>query len=327
MKHTILGAGGAIGNALAFELLQNNVDVRLVSRSKFHIYGTESVRADICSYKETLNSVKGSDIVYLCLGLPYESRIWAESWPIIMQNTIDACKSVNSKLVFFDNVYMYGKVNGRMTEATPYNPCSKKGETRAIISMMLEKEISRKNIDAIIARSADLYGPYSKENSILFLLAIKKLINGKRAQWLMDANVLHSFTYTIDAAKGLILLAGNLDCYNKIWHLPTAEPVDGETLIHMTANLLGISPDYTILNKWAIYISGLFSKTSRELAEMLYQYEYKCYFDSMKFNDYFNYKPKTYREGIRATIEYENRFSSTNTENIYMKNELVISTL
>ena len=31
-----------------------------------------------------------------------------------------------AKLIFFDNVYMYGKVNGIMTEETAFNPCSKK---------------------------------------------------------------------------------------------------------------------------------------------------------------------------------------------------------
>ena len=33
MLHTILGAGGTIGNALTYELLKDNSKVRLVSRS------------------------------------------------------------------------------------------------------------------------------------------------------------------------------------------------------------------------------------------------------------------------------------------------------
>ena len=32
----------------------------------------------------------------------------------------------SARLMFFDNVYMYGKVDGRMTEETPFNPCSRK---------------------------------------------------------------------------------------------------------------------------------------------------------------------------------------------------------
>lgn len=118
MKHTILGAGGSIGNALAYKLLEKGQDVRLVSRSKFSIIGAESVKADITSYSETLESVKQSDIVYLCVGLPYDTKVWENTWPKIMKNTIDACKNIEAKLIFFDNVYMYGKVDGKMVETT-----------------------------------------------------------------------------------------------------------------------------------------------------------------------------------------------------------------
>jgi nucleoside-diphosphate-sugar epimerase len=92
MKHTILGAGGSIGNALAFELLKRHENIRLVSRTNYSIPGTESYKADITSYEETLKSVENSDIVYLCAGLPYDSKIWSELWPKIMQNSIDNCK-------------------------------------------------------------------------------------------------------------------------------------------------------------------------------------------------------------------------------------------
>ncbi len=95
MKHTILGAGGSIGNALAFELLKANENVRLVSRSNYSIPGTESFKANITFYEETLKSVQNSDVVYLCAGLAYDLNVWRELWPKIMQNAIDACKKVN----------------------------------------------------------------------------------------------------------------------------------------------------------------------------------------------------------------------------------------
>ena len=241
MRHTILGAGGSVGNSLTYELLRSNEAVRLVSRSNFSIQGTESYKADIISYQETLNSIKESDIVYLCIGLPYDSKIWAEMWPKIMQNSIDACKSVNAKLIFFDNVYMYGKVDGKMIETTPYNPSSRKGEIRATIATILENEIKNNNINAIIARAADLYGPYATKTSLPYILAIDKLIKGKKAQWMIDVNKLHSYTYTIDSAKGIVLLSKRDDCYNQIWHLPTYNPaIDGKTFIELVAKELGV---------------------------------------------------------------------------------------
>jgi nucleoside-diphosphate-sugar epimerase len=304
MRHTILGAGGSVGNALTHQLIKTNEDIRLVSRSNYSVPRTESFKADLLSYKETLESVKDSDIVYLCAGLPYDSKIWSDRWPRIMQNTIDACKSVNARLIFFDNVYMYGKVNGKMVETTPFNPSSKKGEIRAKIAIKLENEMNKNNINAIIARSADLYGPYASTSSILYILVIEKLMNGKEAQWLIDINNLHSFTFTNDCANGMILLSKCDDCYNQTWHLPTYNPLDGETLIHMIAKEIGTDPDYTILNRWMLRAMSIFNKTVSESYEMLYQNEYNYYFDSTKFNNFFNYKPKSYFEGIQKTIEF-----------------------
>jgi uncharacterized protein YbjT (DUF2867 family) len=106
MIHTILGAGGFAGNALAHELIKQNVTVRLVSRNAHEIQGTESVKGDLLSASETTEAVRGSDVVYLCVGLPYDSRVWQEMWPRVMQNTIDACKRVKAKLIFLDVVYM-----------------------------------------------------------------------------------------------------------------------------------------------------------------------------------------------------------------------------
>jgi len=309
MKHTILGAGGSVGNSLANQLLKTNEQIRLVSLSNYSIPGTESFQADITSYEKTLKSIMGSDIVYLCAGLPYDSKIWNDLWPKIMKNVIDACKKADARLVFFDNVYMYGKVEGKMVETTPYNPCSKKGEVSAKTVMLLENEINKGNIQAIIARSADLYGPYSKETSILYLLAIEKYLKGKSAQWFIDANQYHSFTYTVDSANGMILLAKCEECCNQIWHLPTYNPLNGETLIHMIAKEIGTAPDYSVLNRWQLKVISMFDKTVSESYEMLYQSEFTYYFDSTKFNTFFDYKPKSYYQGIHDTIEFIKRGS------------------
>jgi nucleoside-diphosphate-sugar epimerase len=304
MKHTILGAGGSIGNALTYELLKSKEDIRLVSRSNYSIPGTESFKADLTSYDETLKSVQYSDIVYLCAGLPYDSKVWVDLWPKVMQNTINACKSVNAKLIFFDNVYMYGRVEGKMTETTPFNPCSRKGEIRAKITMDLENEINKKNLNAIIARSADLYGPYATKTSVPYILVIEKLMHGKGAQWMIDVNKLHSFTFTIDAAKGMVMLANRSECYNQTWHLPTSDPIYGKTFIELVAKELGIAPDYTVLKKWMVKMIGFFNKTVYESYEMLYQSKFDYYFDSTKFNDFFSYKPISYSAGIYETIEF-----------------------
>ena len=129
---TILGAGGAIGNELAKDLAARNEPFRLVSRNPKAVAGAaETLAADLSRLDDTVKAVSGCSVAFLVVGLKYDTKTWRELWPRIMRNAIEASKRANAKLVFFDNVYMYGKVDGPMTEETPFRPCSKKGEIRA----------------------------------------------------------------------------------------------------------------------------------------------------------------------------------------------------
>ena len=110
---TILGSSGIIGTELAKSLLQYTDKIRLVSRKPKLVNTTDQlVIADLTNAQQVLSAVEGSEVVYLTIGLQYKTSIWQKQWPLIMQNVIDACKTHKSKLVFFDNVYSYGLVNG-----------------------------------------------------------------------------------------------------------------------------------------------------------------------------------------------------------------------
>src|SRR3977135_4230728 len=157
---TILGAGRAIGRELVKELTARNEPIRLVSRNPKLVPGVaEAVAADLSNFDDTLKAVSGSRVAFLVVGLKYDLKVWRELWPRIMRNAIEACKRSNARLVFFDNVYMYGKVDAAMTEDTPFHPCSKKGEIRAEIATTLLNEIKAGNLTALIARAADFHGP------------------------------------------------------------------------------------------------------------------------------------------------------------------------
>jgi nucleoside-diphosphate-sugar epimerase len=304
-KHIILGAGGTIGTVLSNELLQKNLNVKLVSRRSAFKKGAESIAADLTDQKSIMDAVEETSIVYLLAGLPYHTNTWQQLWPIVMRNTIDACIEKHARLVFFDNVYMYGKVDGVMTELTPPNPCSKKGEVRAQIAEMLLSEMSRNNLQAIIARAADFYGPYAENNSVPFLMVFDRLIKGKKPQWLANAHKKHSFTYTYDCGKALYSLATTESAYNQVWHLPTFSPaITGEEFIKIAAEKSGRNGDYMVLKPSMVRMAGVFDKTIREVYEMLYQNEYDYIFDSSKFIDAFHLQPTSYDRGIEETINF-----------------------
>ncbi len=206
---TILGANGVIGQELSKHLPQYTTQIRQVSRNPKKVNASdETVHADLLNYQQTEKAVAGSDVVYLLAGLKYDTKTWQEQWPKVMRNAIDSCKKHNSKLVFFDNVYAYGYTQGAMTEETPFKPISKKGEVRARIATMLLDEIKQGNIQGMIVRSADFYGPGALL-SLTHSTVTSRLKAGKSPQWIGDPKTVHTFTYTPDAGKTVAVLANS----------------------------------------------------------------------------------------------------------------------
>ena len=245
----------------------------------------------------------GARIAVLLVGLKYDVKVWRELWPRIMSNTIEASKRAGARLIFFDNVYMYGKVNGAMTEDTPFAPSSKKGQIRAEIATMLLNEIGAGNLTALIARSADFYGPDAR-TGIPNVMVFDKLANGSKPMWIGDDSVRHSLTFTPDAARGMVRLLDDDGAWNQTWHLPTApSPPTGKEFVELAAKEFGANPKYRVLRRPIIKLGGLFDTTIRELGEMLYQNECEYIFDSTKFDTHFGYRPTPYEEGIRLTAE------------------------
>ena len=300
---TILGAGGVIGDELAKHLTAYTDRIRIVSRNPKQVNDTdETFSADLTDPDQVRQAVEGSEIVYLVAGLKYEIKVWRELWPKIMSNVIEACKKHKSKLVFFDNVYMYGKVDGIMTESTPVNPCSRKGEIRAMIANMLLDEVKAGNLNALIARAADFYG-HNVANSIPEGLIIQNLKKGKRPQVFCSDQYKHSYTYTPDAGKATAMLGNTEKAYNQVWHLPTMmDPMTGKEWITAYTREFKADPKYMILRKWMIRIFGMFTPVIGELYEMLYQYDRDYIFDSSKFEKEFNFKPISYSEGIKESV-------------------------
>jgi nucleoside-diphosphate-sugar epimerase len=301
---TILGAGGIISTEIAKNLPQYTKKIRLVSRAPQKVNTTDDIMsADLLNGEQVMSAVQGSEVVYLTAGLKYNIKTWQTQWPIIMENVIDACIKHNAKLVFFDNVYAYGRVNGWMTEETPMNPSSKKGEVRRNLDEMIMAKVKGEKLKAIIARAADFYGP-NTPLSFVNVLVFDNYKKGNKAQWMINDKVRHSLTYTPDAGKATAILGNTASAYNQVWHLPTDRNVlTGKEFIENVGKEFGLKPRYMVLPRWLIQMVGLFNGNIRESVEMLYQNDSDYLFDSSKFEKAFSFKPTPYSQGIRETVK------------------------
>lgn len=302
---TILGSGGGIGIPLAKELSNYTKQIRLVSRNPKKVNESDELfPADLNDLSQIDKAIAGSTVVYLVIGFEYNLKVWQKVWPPFMQAVINACKTYNAKLVFFDNVYMYAKsAIPAMTENATIQPPSKKGEVRKQLHEMIMQEVEKKSLTALIARAADFYGPDNK-NSALSIMVADNLIKGKKAQVFGNLNKTHTYTYTPDAAKATALLGNTEDAYNQVWHVPTTkERLTNLQWIQLIAGELKVEPKIQAVPVWMLHMLGLFIPAMKEFPEMLYQYEQDYFFDSSKFEKRFGFKATTPKEGIRKLME------------------------
>ncbi len=302
---TILGAGGAIGTPLAKELTAYTNRIRLVGRNPKKVNDADELfTADLTKREEVMQAVAGSEVVYLTVGLLYNIKVWKKEWPVLMQNVIDACVQHKAKLVFLDNVYMYAADEiPHMTENSALNPPSEKGKVRLQLVQMIMNAVKERKLTALIARSADFYGP-DVNSSALKISVIDNFKKGRKAFWQEVDDKIHSFTYTPDAAKATALLGNTSDAFGEVWHLPTSdEKLTGEEFITIIAAAMNVQPRYYLLKKWMMRLFGLFSPMVKELVEMQYQNNQDYFFDSSKFQKRFGFSATSYQQGIHEIVK------------------------
>ena len=304
--HTLLGAGGVIARELSLQLARDGQRIRQVGRHPAAVHaGDELKAADLLDERATADAVAGSEVAYLVAGLPYSAAVWQAQWPRVMQNAINACRRHGARLVFFDNVYAYGRVDGAMTEATPFNPCSRKGEVRAAIATTLLDAVRRGELQALIARSADFYGPGARL-SLLEAVFFARLRAGKAPQWVGNPDLAHTFTFTPDAGRALAALGQAPGAFGQTWHLPTAQtmdggPVTGRALAHVACALADQPDRLQVAPRWLLQAMGWFVPVLRENDEMMYQYQHGYRFHSGKIEQAFGLRPTPCAEGLART--------------------------
>ncbi|KGT10196.1 NAD-dependent dehydratase [Elizabethkingia anophelis] len=298
---TILGANGQIGEELARELKRNfTSDIRIVSRRAQKVNDTDEIfSADLSVREKAIEAVKGSEIAYFTLGLPISSDLWEKQFPVILRNVIDACKVNGTKLVFFDNTYMYPQDDRILTENTAFDPVGRKGRVRRQMAEMVLKEIRSGELEAVICRAPEFYGP-TKTQSITNTLIFNNIKEGKTLKVPLSDKKKRSLIWTPDASRATALIGNTPDAFGQTWHLPVdkSHPTYRE-FIRIASEIYGRDLKYSVVPRFVFSIGALFNKKMKELLELLPRYEYNNIFDDSKFRNKFpNFQVTSYQQGI-----------------------------
>ncbi|MGY1433566.1 NAD-dependent epimerase/dehydratase family protein [Streptomyces reniochalinae] len=305
---TVLGSGGQIAEELTRELHRNFThDIHLVSRKPSKVHETDQlVPADLMDAEATDAAVAGSGIVYLTVGLPMDSALWERRFPAMMANTIAACQKHGSKLVFFDNTYMYPRTSTRQTEDTAFEPVGRKATVRARIATMLLTEMGAGTIDAVICRAPEFYGP-GKTQSLTNAAVFNRIKHGKRPVVPLNAHTRRSLIWAPDASRAMARIGNTPDAYGQTWHLPIdPDRLTYQGMIDIASQITGKKIHYSTVPGWAFKIGGLINPAAKEVQELLPRYRQDNFFDSSKFTTRFrDFQFTSYREGIIQILKGE----------------------
>jgi nucleoside-diphosphate-sugar epimerase len=306
--HVVFGAG-QVGYPLAERLLAAGKRVRIAKRSSGHLpAGCEMAPGDAADPSFCAETARGATVVYHCMNPPYDARIWAQSVPRYMDNLIAASARAGARMVVLDNVYMLGRPRGRsLSEDTPMNPCSRKGEIRARAAERLFEAHRNGDIVATSGRASDFYGPGGRLTALGDFFWPRAL-SGKAAYAPFGLDAIHTYHYIPDVAAGLAALGcAGADVYGRPWMLPCAPAGTLRELVARLGTKLGRDLHVRQVPRWVVRTIAVFSPLFRELDEMLYQWEEPFVVDDRRFRGRFRLPPTDEDRAAADTIEWANR--------------------
>jgi nucleoside-diphosphate-sugar epimerase len=300
--HVVMGTG-PLGLAVARLLAARGDHVRAVNSSgRADLPGSvEVVAANVANATDAKRVCEGATVVYHCANPPYAR--WPELHPPLMSAVIEGAASSGAKLVFADNLYAYGPVDGPLTEDLPQRARGPNGRVRAEIADALLRAHEAGWIRAAIGRGSDFFGPHGHLSTVgdqVFARAIE----GKPAQVLGDPDLPHTVTYIEDFGRALVTLGQQGEALGKIWHVPNAPTVPLRAFVQLAFEAADRPARLRVAPRWGLALAAMFNPTVRAVREQLYQSERPWVVDSSRFERTFGWSATPLPAAAAATVAW-----------------------
>ena len=302
IENIVFGTG-PLGLSIAGRLVSSGQRVRLVNRSgkADAPQEVEVLAADVTDPAAARRVCEGAATVFHCASGPYGR--WAETLPQIMNGIIDGASASGARLVYGDNLYAYGPVDGPIREDLPYRPIGPTTRARAQVATTLMNAHAAGKVRATIGRASDFYGPRARQSKVgdgVFARAL----GGKPAQALGDPDTRHTYTFIHDFAAGLVTLAQRDEALGEVWHIPSAETVTTRRFIEMVFEQLRRPARLQTVPRIMISMLGIFIPPMRAVKETLYQSERPWVVDHSKFARAFGSRTTPHGQAIAETLAW-----------------------
>ena len=301
--HVVFGTG-QVGSALAAHLASLGMSVRAVSRHRPPVRaGVDWRPSDVTEPEAAADAAKGAAVVYQCLNAPYTQ--WPERFPPLQRGVLAAAERNGALLVSLENLYGYGPTGGKpMTEDLPLAATTVKGRTRAAMTAELLAAAADGRVRVAIGRASDFFGPGVTQGSTLGERVFGNALAGRRADFIGNPDLPHTYSYVPDIAAGLATLGTDARAAGQVWHLPGPATVTTRALLDLVAAEVGHPVGVRSLPKLAVRALGLVNPMLRELAEMSYEFDEPFVLDSSKFQSAFGVAGTPLAAALAATVAW-----------------------
>jgi nucleoside-diphosphate-sugar epimerase len=246
--------------------------------------GAEWAAADARDAGQLRAVCRDAAVIYHAVNVPYPA--WPEVLPPVMESVIAAAESSGARLVYVDNLYIYGPVDLPMRED---------------LARLLGAHDDG-HIRATIGRCSDFYGP--AVTSAVSETVFPAVLAGKTARWFGSLDQPHSLSFIDDAAAAFVALGEDERSLGEVSHLPVAAPVTGRMFIALANEVAGTRSRAAAIPGRGLRLAGLVNPMAREMRELTYQFARPFVVDDRKYRRVFGGGSTPYREALARTLAW-----------------------
>ena len=263
--------------------------------------GASFAPCDALDRDSVIKAALGSDEIVVAIGYPYVGKVWRELWPQTTANFVAACEATGARMIFIDNLYMYGPQTAALVETMPLTSYGLKPAARSAATRVWMEAAAAGRARIAALRAPDFYGP-GVGLSWLGDTTIGAMARGKPAFFVGSPDIPHAYAYVPDIARAAMsLIHAPNSAFGQAWHVPCAPTRTTREILQIAADALGIRLRLRRLPEALLRPAGLFSPFLQELVEMRFTWDRPYQVDATKFATAFWADPTPFETGVRET--------------------------
>jgi nucleoside-diphosphate-sugar epimerase len=307
----VIGVTGSIGSEVAAVLVSRGWQVRALHRNPAAAVVTSAlpqsvhwIKGDAMQLSDVLEAARGTTLIVHAANPP-NYRDWRGLALPMLDNTIAAAKASNARILLPATIYNFGEDAPQiLTESSPQNPSSRKGQVRLEMELKLQKA-SLDGVRSMIVRAGDFFGP-GAVNSWLTRGMTNSSPLLRSVFYPGPSNTGHSWAYIPDLAETMVRL---IECERpmntfEVVHFRGHWFERGLSLAELVCRVREVSPKrIKPFPWWLIKLASPFVGAFHEMLEMRYLWQVPLQLNNEKLRALIGAEPHTPIEtALAATL-------------------------